>query len=657
MKRLRKPFSIIAGVALLVSPALPTSARAQAQPITLYAYAGAPTSALRTCPLTSAPGLQCSLGKALSLAVGGDVIALATPNGRGDYVGNWDVDTKGTSSRAPLTIEQAPNMIASPLDGNDGRRAGCGTAACDGPVLDVGGDVFFSLLDVEVDDADDTTTYGGGAVQNSQGGSVTVSGSVFYYDTAGAGGAIDNGDQGGHGSLYVTASSFIGDSARGGQVEDGGAIDNGDNGGHGTAYVGGSTFMDDSAASDGGAIDNGDGTGVRPGAGALKVTTSTFMGNQAGQNGGAIDSDDVAVIPNSANWAAKPGTLRVSLSTFWDNSARFWGGAIGSGESPLGSGPGSTVVGQSSLAANTALFGGDLYGDNSVTVGGDLLADGCSATNGTARTSWSDAGYNVGENATCFAKGRGDISQVQLPRFIGRPAPNGGTTETLMPLAGSAAVGAVPYATTVDLAGTDVALCPTKDQRGIASSPGQPCDSGAVQLGGGAPAAPGPTATLYAYAGATGAGLPSCPPTSDKARRCDLGEAVSSALPGDIVALAGPGKDPRYTGNWTISTPLTTAQSPITIEPAPGTGRPVLDGNDGRRRGCTTTLCDGPVLQVGYREYLVIRGVSVQDAANLVTGQGGAIDNLGGTVAIDGSSFSHDDAAMGGAPVARQLGT
>ena len=67
--------------------------------------------------------------------------------------------------------------------------------------------------------------------------------------------------------------------------------------------------------------------------------------------------------------------------------------------------------------------------------------------------------------------------------LLGPLANNGGPTETVLPLPGNPALSIVPNATSVNLDGTSATLCPTTDQRGVASEPGQACDAGSVQEG------------------------------------------------------------------------------------------------------------------------------------------------------------------------------
>jgi uncharacterized repeat protein (TIGR01451 family) len=214
----------------------------------------------------------------------GGTIELVTPGGTAHYVGNWSVGTPGTSASAPVTIEAAPGLASQPvLDGNDGASSGCSTASCAGPVLSVPGGEYMALAAITIADANNTSTFTGGGLDNS--GSVTITGSTFTGNTtSGGGGAIDNGDgfngRPGTGTVTVTGSTFTGNSASGG-----GAIDSGRTGG-GSVTVTASTFTGNTAL-DGGAIDSAD---LR-GGGSVTVTDSTFTGNTAGE-GGAIDNGD-----------------------------------------------------------------------------------------------------------------------------------------------------------------------------------------------------------------------------------------------------------------------------------------------------------------------------------------------------------------------------
>jgi predicted outer membrane repeat protein len=128
-----------------------------------------------------------------------------------------------------------------------------------------------------------------------------------------------------------------------------------------------------------------------------------------------------------------------------------------------------------------------------------------------------------------------------------------------------------------------------------------------------------------------------------------LGEALALVKPDEVVALATPGADTHYIGNWVVATAGTSAAKPVTIEPAPGMVAPELDGNEGKDSGCSTSACDGPVLTVRPGVNVDIEDLAFANADNKATGHGGAIDNHGGTMLIRASSFEDNSATEGGA--------
>ena len=73
----------------------------------LYAYAAGRATSPATCPRTTSTNEQCTLGEAVSRAVPGTKVLLASPGRAGAYVGNWTVSAVGTTSSQPITIEPA----------------------------------------------------------------------------------------------------------------------------------------------------------------------------------------------------------------------------------------------------------------------------------------------------------------------------------------------------------------------------------------------------------------------------------------------------------------------------------------------------------------------------------------------------------------------
>ena len=449
----------------------------------------------------------------------------------GAYVGNWTVSAVGTTSSQPITVEPAAGVVQPTLGGNTGQSTGCGTSTCDGPVLTVGPTVHLDLNEVTIRNASNTTNGLGGAIQNIHGGTVTVTHCTFLRNYANAsGGAIDNADVGGKGTLIVSTSLFNGNYA---VNADGGAIANADVGGKGSVVVSGSTFYGNSAINgNGGAIDNGDTRGT----GTLRISASVLSGNVAGR-AGAIDngdngtgtltvrgstfSDNVAVLDDggaidNADWGGT-GTLNVtgstftsdktigdggaidnadntdsrgralvSTSTFWGNIADVHGGAIDS--SDVG-GEGSFILSASTFSRNTA---NNIYGappgpgggaifvgkNSSFWVVADIFNGPCLSAAGT----WRDAGYNVGRDSTCLGDAKSDVGHGAT--HLGPLAHHGGPTETALPLNGNPAVGRIPYGTSVALDKQAFALCPTTDQRDKRSDAQRSCDAGSVQSSG-----------------------------------------------------------------------------------------------------------------------------------------------------------------------------
>ncbi|MGO9343307.1 MAG: beta strand repeat-containing protein [Acidimicrobiales bacterium] len=374
----------------------------------------------------------CTLQTALSEAAAGSTVYLVQPGTEGTassyYIGNWDVDTSETSTSSQVTIEPGPGVTSAPILDGDGTSAGtCETTSCDGPVLTISGGVYATIEGITIQNADNTTTYFGGAIDSGGDRTLTVSDDTFTGNSANAGdgGAIDNGDTaGGGGTLSVTDSTFADNSS----IYDGGAIDNGDGNGNGTLSVADSTFTGNSANYDGGAIDNGDSIGR----GTLSVADSTFTGNSARLDGGAIDNGDDG-----------SGTLSVADSTFTGNPARD-GGTIDSG---------------------------DTGGSGTGYVGADIFDGSCDQAGG----SWTDEGYNLGTNGSCQNGGTGDITDAGLT--LPGLADNGGPTKTILPALGSPAIGKIPTGTSLN----GVQVCSRHDQRGVASF--HKCTIGAVEGG------------------------------------------------------------------------------------------------------------------------------------------------------------------------------
>ena len=439
--------------------------------------------------LSSSPVLDGNAGSATGCPTGACDDAILTTDGPGhvDLTGftMTNADNTDSGTGGAIDNQDATVVLTSMTFSHD-------AAAIDGGAIDSGDGATGTLTVTSSTFTSDSAASDGGAIDNADGGTgnSTVTSSTFTSNSAGAdGGAIDNADVG-TGNLSVTGSTFSSNTAG----SNGGAIDHADDG-EGTATVASSTFTGDTADDDGGAIDNGDDSATGPA--SLAVTASTFTTNAATlYDGGAIDNAD-----------AGEGTITASVSgsTLTANSAGSDGGAVDNGD-------GSTVssavtLTTSTLTANSALTGGavdnadnsglaqlvvsattvsgnsgtapgieNVNGTGTVATAADLLADACDQGTG-----WTDAGYDVGD-ATCLAGGPGSVTSSTVPSYLGALANNGGPTRTMLPLTGNAGIGAIPATKSVTLAGKSATLCPTTDQRGVASVAGRTCSAGSVQV-------------------------------------------------------------------------------------------------------------------------------------------------------------------------------
>jgi hypothetical protein len=155
-------------------------------------------------------------------------------------------------------------------------------------------------------------------------------------------------------------------------------------------------------------------------------------------------------------------------------------------------------------------------------------------------------------------------------------------------------------------------------------------------------------ATWYAYADGRAKSPISCPKTTVASKKCTLAEVLTDAAAGATIELGTPGSKGHYVGNWAIETGGTFVAQPLTIKPAPGTSRPVLDGNNGKAGGCQTKTCNGPVLTIGSGVHVVLDDITIEHAN--VAGNGGAIENsASGFLTVSACTFSGNTALDGGA--------
>ena len=371
--------------------------------------------------------------------------------------------------------------------------------------------------------------HGGGAIYSFPGSKVVVDESTFTGNQASLGGAIRilNAD------LTVTNSTFMNNSAVDANVGNGGAIYvDGANADNGKIILRDSTFTNNSATSYGGAffnsiynsndtiVDNSIFSGNRVGGGSngqggaiwstgnsasgghwqnpgnnttLKVTNTTFSGNTASEQGGGI-------------WLAKhPAGIELTNTTFSNNTAtNSNGGGITLGDNSklnitnstitgnkvagaysLGGGimvsSGETHITNSTIASNYAEWqGGGIVNINNapVTLANTLIANN-KANNGGNNWNITNNCFktpmtNWGNNLQFPAPEAEDVDCVSGIRTadpkLGSLADNGGSTQTMRLLPGSAAINAASSS-----------ACPSTDQRGAKRSQGGSCDIGAFE--------------------------------------------------------------------------------------------------------------------------------------------------------------------------------
>ncbi|MGO9451151.1 MAG: choice-of-anchor Q domain-containing protein [Candidatus Binataceae bacterium] len=213
--------------------------------------------------------------------------------------------------------------------------------------------------------------------------------------------------------------------------------------------------------------------------GTVTVTNSTFLANHATGGPGGTD------FPGGDGFGgaiANEGTVTVTNSTFSANQAT--GGPAGSTTGGAGFGGaiysnGTVTVTNSTFSANQAngegggiAEGGGIYNGGTFSLEGTIFAG---STGGNCALPVTDAGYNLSDDESCNFSASSSHKNVMNLNLAGL-AENGGPTETIALLTGSAAIDQIPKAD-----------CPTTDQRGyVRPAPGQSdCDIGAYELGAG----------------------------------------------------------------------------------------------------------------------------------------------------------------------------
>ena len=336
-----------------------------------------------------------------------------------------------------------------------------------------GGVIYNSDGDVKIDDGCEITANsaggsGGGIYQSGGVAKMTIIAGTLGNNTAFEGGGICVVG----GLLTITAGTLSRNTASfsgGGIDNDGGDVNISDgcsiasnsagNSGGGIYQSGGTVTINSSplANNTAGTV----GGGICVGGGSLTITASTLAGNTAGNSGGGVFNDSLLYAANC---------------TLYGNDAEYGGGL--SNEHPA-------IVTACTISANSATNSGG--GIDNIGFGVATLTDTIVAGNngpvGPDDIRGSEASQVTGTYNLIGDGGSGGISNhvdnnivlTSLDDLDLSPlAENGGLTETMAVLAGSAAIGA---GTTADYPGTTTPI--TTDQRGEPLD--SPPDIGACQ--------------------------------------------------------------------------------------------------------------------------------------------------------------------------------
>jgi hypothetical protein len=309
----------------------------------------------------------------------------------------------------------------------------------------------------------------GGAINGQGMGTLTISGSVFSDNSGSNGGGVGTQDE----DVVVVNSTFANNSATG---TDGNPGNGGDGGG--LTYDGanvsltlcGDTFTGNHANAAGGAVFR-----VAYNDEAVNIDRCAFDGNSvdatSGNAGGlyleyaAITMTATTISNNTANygggfWAGHNAIADLTNVTIADNSANMGGGVWFAG-GITGRFVNCTIAGNQ----GDGLFNGD----TGVTLQNTIVADNLHGTMDSA----TNCSYAHGDGGGDLQWPSGATACTASITFadpmLGALGDNGGPVPTMLPAAGSAAIGA----------GND---CPATDARGTTRP--TPCTLGAAEPGG-----------------------------------------------------------------------------------------------------------------------------------------------------------------------------
>jgi hypothetical protein len=418
-------------------------------------------------------GVQGGVGLTMSgvTITGGEVVgtdgAAGTTAGEkgkeGEGVNGAGIDTTG-----PLTLTEVVvtgnkliggNGGAGAAGGANGGSAGGRGGAADGAGIDVG----------EAPVTLDRVAIIGNVAQSGAGGDGGDAGTNGIGGAGGESGSVAGAglDAGSGSSVVVTDTLIAGNLAETSPAGAGGT--GGANSGTGGAGGQGE------AASGGGLFSNG----------SVKLTNVTFTGNlAAGGTGGVGGSGGGTVAEAGGKGGFGGGGQGGAIALFNGAAGQFASVTIAgnkAGASVAGAGgAGSHGGAAGAVGAKGSTEGGNLLlSSATLSLRGTIIASGegdpghenCVFSSGGVLTSF---GHNLEDHHQCLTKpGAGDL--VDTPAGLGPLAANGGPTETMALLTGSAAIDA-GEAACVDALGAPL----TEDQRG--DPRGTPCDIGAFEV-------------------------------------------------------------------------------------------------------------------------------------------------------------------------------
>lgn len=337
----------------------------------------------------------------------------------------------------------------------------------------------------------------GGAIGTSDHQSLTITGSTFVGNHAGAngsglGGAVHaSGSAGSSPSeLDILSSTFTGNYTEGSRVSQGGAI----------AAVGGLASIEDSSIIGNGSAPDGSRTTEQGGGvyavtdGELRIDNSSVDGNFAAASGGGIYVDNVGgslvtnstIAENDVDDGRGGGILTVETTTqlfnvtISGNTSAFGGGGIQAGlvGALL---MGSTVELTHVTLADNVGEAGIATQDSTVSLASTLVAGNTAVS--CAGSGYTSAGFNLEDTATCSLTAASD--QPSTPPGFGALAFNGGEPQGAAG-SGQGRTHALVVAT-APVDGADPATCGTapvdRDERSVGRPQGPACDIGAYELG------------------------------------------------------------------------------------------------------------------------------------------------------------------------------